>query len=158
MMRVKQSTGQRMAASEIKQDLPHLSFADESDLSEFGYPTLEPIAQPDPIDADHRVIAGPDEEYEPGKWRQTWVQEPIPEPPVPQEITTLQALLAIDQLGYAAQYQAWSTDPARTFVERAFIDKATVWRRGDAMFNAAADALGFTGADKDNFFRLADTL
>ena len=78
--------------------------------------------------------------------------------PVPQEVRTLQALLAIDELGHAAAYEAWSNDPARTFREKAFVQKAEVWKRNDSLFNAAADGLGFTEADKDAFFRLAALL
>ena len=156
-MRINQLTGQRAAKAQVKKALPNISFSDDSDLSELGYPTLETIAAPDPI-AEHRVIPGPDEEYAPGQWRQTWVQEPIPEPPVPESATALQALLAIDELGYSTQYETWANDPSRTFREKAFINKADYWKMNDPQFNAAADDLGFTEEDKADFFRLASTL
>ena len=79
-------------------------------------------------------------------------------PVVPQEVQTLQALLAIDALGYSAVYESWANDPARTFAERAFRDKAVIWRRTNDMFNAFAKSQGFTEQDKDNFFILAATL
>ena len=156
-MRINQFTQSRITDRQIREAHPGLSFGPHSDLSEHGYPTLETTPQPDPI-AEHRVTPGPDEEYAPGQWRQTWVQEPIPEPPVPESATALQALLAIDELGYSTQYETWANDPARTFREKAFINKAEYWKIGDPQFNAAADDLGFTEEDKVNFFRLASTL
>jgi hypothetical protein len=152
MMRVKQSTGQRMAASEIKQALPHLSFADESDLSEFGYPMLETVVQPDPIDAEHRVIAGPDEEHEPGQWRQTWVQEPIPPTPIPEQVTRLQARLALIEAGLWDAVTAYFNDPARTPVDLAFWEDAQTWRRDDPVIAAAGAALGLTAEQIDALF------
>ena len=82
-------------------------------------------------------------------------------PPDPREqmtCTDLQALLALDALGLAEAYESWSTDAARTFAEKAFIQRARTWRRLDATFNAAADALGKSEAEKDAFFQLAVTL
>ena len=142
---------------QIRKAHPNVSIPEGADLSSLGYAPLEETPQPDPI-AEHRVIPGPDEEYAPGQWRQTWVQEPIPEPPVPESATALQALLAIDELGYSTQYETWANDPARTFREKAFINKAEYWKIGDPQFNAAADDLGFTEEDKADFFRLASTL
>ena len=157
-MRINQSTQSRITDRQIREAHPGLSFGPHSDLSEHGYPTLENTPQPDPIDAEHRVTPGPDEEYAPGQWRQTWVQEPIPEPPVPESVEALYALLAIDDLGYTQMYETWASDPARTFKEKAFIDKAGHWRRDDVYFNAAADDMGLGETDKDAFFRHADSL
>lgn len=157
MIRIDQSTGQRAAKSQIKQALPNLSFADESDLSAFGYPTLETIAQPDPIDAEHRVIAGPDEEYAPGHWRQTWLQEPIPPAPVPQQVTRLQARLALVGAGLWPAVVAYFADPARTAAELAFWEDARTWRRDDQTIAAAGTALGLTAEQIDALFALAAT-
>ena len=153
-MRIEQATGRMVSSFEIAQNHPDYSFGSESDLSFLGYPTLEEVEQPTP-DAGYRVVAAPNEEYEPGRWRQVWLVEV--EPP-PQEVSALQALLAIDDLGHAATYEAWSNDPARTFREKAFVQKAEVWKRNDPLFNAAADGMGFAEADKDAFFRLAALL
>ncbi len=79
-------------------------------------------------------------------------------PPDVQTVTALQALLAIDAMGMSAQYESWCADPSRTFAERAFIQRAERWTRVDATFNAAADALGKTESEKDQFFELASTL
>ena len=74
------------------------------------------------------------------------------------QITALQAMLAIDSLGYTQHYETWANHPDRTFAEKAFINKAQHWTRNDALFNAAADALGFAETDKDQFFQLGETL
>ena len=110
-MRINQSTQSRITERQIREAHPGLSFDPHSDLSEHGYPTLETTPQPDSIDADHHVIPVPDEEYAPGQWRQTWVQELIPEPPVPESVEALYALLAIDNLGYTGAYEAWLPIP-----------------------------------------------
>lgn len=70
----------------------------------------------------------------------------------------LQALLAIDALGMSDDYEAWASDPARTFAEKAFVQRAKTWKRLDATFIAAADAWGKTEDEKDAFFELAKTL
>jgi hypothetical protein len=77
MNRIKQSTGQHITERQIKQEQPNISFAAESDLSEFGYPTLESVAQPT-AEPGERVTAGDPEEYEPGKWREVWNVTAIP--------------------------------------------------------------------------------
>lgn len=77
---------------------------------------------------------------------------------VPESIDPLQGLLAIDAAGMAGVYEAWATDPARTFAERAFIQRAKVWRRDDPLLNGATTALGMTAAQVDDLFRLAVTL
>lgn len=79
-------------------------------------------------------------------------------PPDVPTVSALQALLALDKLGLASEYEAWASDPARTFSERAFINKAQTWRRDDQTFNSAADALGKSESERDAFFQLAVTL
>lgn len=77
---------------------------------------------------------------------------------VPDSIDPLQGLLAIDAAGMATVYEAWATDPARTFAERAFIQRAKVWRRDDPLLQGAITALGMNAAQVDDLFRLAATL
>lgn len=84
---------------------------------------------------------------------------PAPPPPVvPQSIEPLQGLLALDAAGLADDYEAWATDPARTFAEKAFIQRAQVWRRDDPLLCAAIAALGMTPAQGDDLFIWAATL
>ena len=89
--------------------------------------------------------------------------EPVPaggllKPSVPESVTALQGLLAIDRAGFAGQYEAWANDPARTFSERAFISKAETWKRDDPTLLNAATALGITESQLDELFILAATL
>ena len=88
------------------------------------------------------------------------VPPPAPPPanPVPQEVTALQGLKALDAAGMAAAYEQWANDPARTFLERAFISREQRWRRDDPVLLAGAAALGLTPEQLDDLFRLANTL
>ena len=97
----------------------------------------------------HQALSGTPEEREAAALQQAREQ---------MSCTDLQALLALDQIGLAEAYEAWSTDPARTFAERAFINKAKTWKRLDPTFNAAADSFEKSEAEKDAFFALAVTL
>ena len=84
-----------------------------------------------------------------------------PEPPanpVPQEVTVLQAMKALDAAGMSGVYEAWANDPKRTFLERAFINRATHWVRTDPVLLSGATAIGIGDAQLDDLFRLADTL
>ena len=81
------------------------------------------------------------------------------EPPqTVQTVSALQGLLAVDQAGMAAAYSAWTSDPSRTFAEKAFIDKALTWKRNDPTLLAAATAFGLTSQQLDELFTLAATL
>ncbi len=87
----------------------------------------------------------------------------IPEPvvdanPVPQEVTVLQAMKALDAAGMSAAYEAWANAPERTFLERAFINRATHWLRSDPVLLSGAGAIGISEAQLDDLFRLAATL
>lgn len=77
-------------------------------------------------------------------------------PPVPQQVTALQGMLALDHAGLSAAFEAWANDPARTFAERAFINKALTWKRNDPVLLEGAAALGIT--DLDPLFILAASL
>lgn len=78
-----------------------------------------------------------------------------PAPSVPSAVPALRGLKAIDHFGFASAYDAWANDPARTFLERAFINKAQTWERDDATLTAAALALGLTEAQLDAMFTWA---
>ena len=47
-------------------------------------------------------------------------------------------------------------DPARTFAERVFINKALTWRRDDPTLQAAAEALELSSEQVDQLFIAAD--
>lgn len=71
---------------------------------------------------------------------------------VPEVIDALDGLLTLGDAGLGDAYQAWADDPARTFTERAFIDKAMRWKRGDPTVLTAATALGLTAGQVDALF------
>lgn len=73
-------------------------------------------------------------------------------PPVPAEIDPVRALLILDAAGLSAAYEAWAADPARTFAERAFINRSAVWRRDDPVLIAGAAALGLSEQQIDSLF------
>ena len=75
--------------------------------------------------------------------------------PIPQRVTALQGLLAIDEAGLSAAYESWATAPSREFAERAYIDKALHWNRTDPVLIAGATALGLTTEQIDLLFMSA---
>ena len=77
---------------------------------------------------------------------------------VPESIDPLKALLILDSCGLSAAYQLWATDPARTFAELAFINRATVWKRNDPVLLAGAAALNLTSDQVDALFLAAAKL
>ena len=81
----------------------------------------------------------------------------IPADTIPQRVTALQGLLAIDEAGMATQYQAWAASPSREFAELAYIDKALHWNRTDPVLIAGATALGLTSDELDALFVSAAT-
>ena len=144
---------------QIRKAHPNVSIPEGADLSSLGYAPLEETPRPDPIDAEHRVIPGPDEEYAPGQWRQTWAQEPIPEPPVPQSVRALQGILAIKYAGLIPKFVSWKAtlDPIEDFEIIAFLEKAENWNYDDPILNEALTGFGEIGR-KDELFRLAAEL
>lgn len=74
-----------------------------------------------------------------------------PVPSVPESISRTAALLAVDDLGLAPAYTAWSESPDRTFREKAFLGAAT-WRRKEPVLLSAAEAFGVTESQIDALF------
>jgi len=124
-----------------------------------GFPTggvrEQPLRSPIPPGWTHKPPAGVDGERFVGNgWQVLPATPQVPQ--VPQAVPALEALLALDAAGLSDAYEAWANDPARTFAERAFINKAQNWRRDDPTLNAAGDALGLTEEQKDQLFIAAD--
>lgn len=84
--------------------------------------------------------------------------KPAPAVVVPQSITALQGLLALDAAGLSTPYEEWANAPERTFAQRAFIGKAMTWRRDDPTLLAAAVDFGLSAGQVDELFVLAATL
>jgi len=77
---------------------------------------------------------------------------------VPSSITVLQGLLAIDAAGLSADYEAWANSVDRTFEEKAFINKAQIWKRDNATLLSATVTFGLTEAQLDELFITASKL
>lgn len=80
------------------------------------------------------------------------------EPAVPSQITALQGMMAIDAAGLADAFEAWANDPERTFAEKAYIQKADVWKRADPVLITGAAALGLTDEQVDEMFIAAKAM
>ena len=156
MSYVEIATGAVFSINQIRQSHPNMSIPAGADLSSLGYIKIEPAgAKPDITDDQIIRQSTEPEEYEPGKWRWTWIVE---DKPIPQSVTALQGLLALDAAGLSSQYEAWATDPARTFAERAFIDKALNWERNSPIVISAASDWGLGDAQIDELFKAASKL
>ena len=109
------------------------------------------------LPAGYKIYKDSDTEY------RCYLADEIPDPepeanPVPQSVSKYQAMKALAAAGLAEAYQAWVSDPKRTFLELAAVSATTDWVRTDQNLIAAATALGLSSAQLDDLFRLADTL
>lgn len=68
------------------------------------------------------------------------------------QVTPLEGMLAIEAAGISAQFDAWASAPERTFAERAFLNKAQIWKRNDTVLIAGAGVVGITEAQLDQMF------
>ena len=91
--------------------------------------------------------------------------EPIPSggllvPPVPEEVSALQGLLAIQLAGLVSGFMSWkvSLDPVTDFAVLSFFEKAPTWRRDNPYLIQGATAMGLTSEQLDQLFQLAATL
>ena len=78
--------------------------------------------------------------------------EIVPVVVIPSSVSAFSALLAIDQAGLSVKYSAWADSTERTFSERAFIEKATTWERGNEITVSALKALKLSSQDADSLF------
>lgn len=153
---------------ELRKDNPHTSFPRQPSsvlLAEFGVVEVQDTPRPeyDPITQD---LTEGDPVLENGQWHRTWVVtdasheeiERRQKALIPDSVTALQALLALDQAGLSGAYETWSQDPGRTFSQRAFIEKAQHWRRDDPTLAAAALDLGLSEEQLDQLFVAASQI
>jgi hypothetical protein len=140
----------------IKAAYPNTSFPAVFDPTTLGYLPIEETAQPE-LSLGQRAVLGQPEEYEPGKWRETWTIEAAP---VPEEVSALQGMLAIQAGGMVAGFNTWKAtlDPVDDFAVIAFFEKAPTWRRDNPYLIQGATALGLTSEQIDGLFYLAATL
>lgn len=78
---------------------------------------------------------------------------------VPKSVSKLQGMLAIAEVGLAADFLAWKAglDPVADFAALAFLEGAQTWEYDNALLNAALVALGVE-EQKDALFFLAASL
>ena len=140
----------------IKAAHPNTSFPVTFDPTTLGYLAIEETAQPE-LCLGRRAVLGTPEEYEPGKWRETWTIEAAP---VPEEVTALQGMRAINAGGLVAGFLAWKAtlNPVDEFETLAFFEKSQTWRRDNPYLIQGATALGLTDEQLDQLFYLAATL
>jgi len=81
-----------------------------------------------------------------------WIASLPTHNPVPDSVTALRGLLAVDAAGLSAAYSSWANSPDRTFAEKAFIDKALTWRRDDPVLISGAESIGLTSEQLDQLF------
>lgn len=72
---IQHSTGQRLSEFQVRQIKQGLLFGPESDITGEGFSRLEFTDAPQ-SPKGMQVVEGPDEEYEPFKWRQSWLVGP----------------------------------------------------------------------------------
>lgn len=150
----------RHTLEQIRRAHPDLDIPEGADLTHLGYASLPETQIPPPYPLEgHRVVPGPAEEYAPNQWRQTWIQEPLPEPPVPESVRALQGMRAVKHAGLVQKFLDWkiTLDPVEDFEVIAFLDKAEVWRYDDQILNEALTSFGEI-ARKDDLFKLAASL
>ncbi len=139
--------------NEVQAAQPETTTPGGTERKEVKHTSYHPT-QLDMLQADAAAMGTPLDEYT--DMLNAWVAAYVPPPPappvVPQSVAALQGLLALDAAGLGQTYDAWSTDPARTFTERAFINKAQNWRRDDPTLASAAAAFGLSDADLDALF------
>jgi hypothetical protein len=125
------------------------------------YPVVVTGAQYDPS-TQVATMTGCEYNSEMGRWETTWaVRDKTPEELAAElaqwrseaAVDPLDGMKAIDQLGLAEPFQAWLDSPERTFIQRAYFDKATTWKRNDPTLIAGAEELGLTPEQLDQIFR-----
>lgn len=77
--------------------------------------------------------------------------------PITEQVTRLQARLALIDAGLWDAVTAYFADPARTPAELAFWEDAQTWYRNDPVIAAAGTALGLTPEQIDTLFIDAKT-
>lgn len=155
---------ERYTITDLRRAYPQILFPAVPSLIELATYGVYPVtltAQPAYDQATQTVEESTPVQID-GVWTQQWnVRDLTTEElksRIPQEVTAIQGLLAIDAAGLSGAYETWANDPDRTFAQRAFIQRAQTWRRDDPTLQGAAAALGLTEAQLDDLFTLAATL
>lgn len=154
------ATSTRTGIKAIRRAHPERSIPDGADLSSIGYLPLERTDPPVPA-PDEIIVPGPPEEYEPGKWCESWLTRPAPPPSVPASVTPRQARLALRAAGLLDQVPAAIVaieDPdVRTDVEIEW-EYSTAIERAHAWVDSLGTALGLDSDGLDQLFIAASAL
>jgi hypothetical protein len=94
---VSHQTGSKTTLRKIRQVHPDVSIPDGADLTNIGYSVLEEVAKLEPT---QYAIEGAPEEYEPGKWRQTWGFMSLADIKEQKQQSRVQAVISARQAGF----------------------------------------------------------
>ena len=148
--------------TDLQSDYPNVSFPaslTNAMLAPFNAVIVVVTGKPAYNVLTHKVEepATPVFSYDRNQWEQSWNIVPLTSNDVPESITAVQGLLALDAAGYSAAFDAWSKDPARTFAEKTLIFRETIWKRDNELLKSGATAMGITPDQLNALFRLAKT-
>lgn len=134
-------------------------FADEpSDaiLEAAGVDRVETVERPD-YNPEIETVREGEPVLSASIWRQSWIVEPVPAPPVPGEVTRRQAKIVLSRAGLLSQADAAIAAMTGQPGEEARIDwaDASVFRRENPLIAGMASALGLTDDQVDGLFRQA---
>lgn len=124
---------------------------DDANLEDFGYTKIEATPYIEPGDGMITERGEPDE-YEAGKWRETWVIKPAPSP---QTVSRLQAKAALLQAGLLDTVQAMVDHPDTDRLIQLAWAEAQDFNRTSPAIIGMASAMGWTDTQLDELFKAA---
>lgn len=145
------SNGQQYTLHQIRIEQPHMSIPEGADLSDIGYWPIETTTPPTP-GANEIIVPGEPEEYEPGKWRETWVTQAAPFMP----LTPRQIRLALTQIGQRTAVEAAVAAGDQDLQD--WWEFSLDYQRTHPLVIAMIDGLGITAEEADELWRVGATL
>jgi len=151
--------------TQLRQEYPNTSFPREmrdETLAEYGVFPVTPVPEPS-YDSDAESLEEAPPALVEGVWTQQWTVRTLTaeelQARIPQAVTALQGMLAIQAAGLTTDFLAWKNalDPVADFAVLAFLERAQTWRYDDPILSAALVALGIE-SQKNALFTLAATL
>lgn len=149
----------------LRQEYPNTSFPREMRdelLAEYDVFPVTPVPEPS-YDSDAESLEEAPPALVEGVWTQRWTVRALTaeelQARIPQTVTALQGMLAIQAAGLTPGFLAWkdALDPVADFATLAYLEKAQIWRYDDPILSAALVALGIE-SQKNALFALAATL
>jgi hypothetical protein len=159
-MNINPNTNQPITLRQIRALHPDTAIGPNADLVALGYPEVEPTAQPTLAENEYATCGDP-EEYEPGKWRETWVVNTRVEP-VPHSVDKRQLYLRLYDEGVTETdvetILGGIADPIardKALIELKF---ASAIERDNPLVAVVASAQSWDEATVDQMFREASQL